>query len=73
MYGNGKNLCEKMWGGSYNYTVSNANYSNCLMMDGSIRPATPTTVTPTVESEGVINTAYIALLQLLLFVVAVML
>lgn len=69
MYGNGKNLCEKMWAGSYNYTVPNANYSNCLMMDGSIRP----TVKPTVESEGVINTAYIALLQLLLFVVAVML
>ena len=34
------------------------------MMDGSVK---------TVESEGVINTAYIALLQLLLFVVAVML
>ena len=64
MYGNGKNLCEKMWAGSYKYTELNTDYSNCLMMDGSVK---------TVESEGVINTAYIALLQLLLFVVAVML
>ena len=68
MYTNGKNLCEKMWGGSYNYTVPNADYSNCLMMNGSSKP-----VKPTVDSEGVINTATIALLQLLLFVVAVML
>lgn len=71
MYGNGKNLCEKMWAGSYNYTMPNADYSNCLMMNGSVKPVKP--VKPTVESEGVINTAYIALLQLLLFVVAVML
>ena len=35
MYGNGKNLCEKMWAGSYNYTKANADYSNCLRMDGS--------------------------------------
>lgn len=66
MYGNGKNLCEKMWAGSYNYTMPNADYSNCLMMDGS-KPAKPT-----VENEGVINTAYIALL-LILFAMAVML
>ena len=65
MYGNGKNLCEKMWAGSYNYTIPNSKYSNCLMMDGSVKQAA--------ESEGVINTVYIALLQLLLVVVAVML
>lgn len=68
MYRNGKNLCEKMWAGSYKYTVPNADYSNCLMMDGSSKP-----VKPTVESVGVVNTAYVALLQLLLFVVAFML
>ena len=68
MYSNGKNLCEKMWAGSYKYTIPDANYSNCLMMDGSSKP-----VKPTVESDGVINTVYVALLQLLLFVVAVML
>ena len=68
MYSNGKNLCEKMWAGSYKYTIPDAYYSNCLMMDGSSKP-----VKPTVESDGVINTVYVALLQLLLFVVAVML
>ncbi|XP_015774952.1 PREDICTED: riboflavin-binding protein-like isoform X1 [Acropora digitifera] len=36
MYGNGKNLCEKMWASSYIYTQPNADYSNCLMMNGSI-------------------------------------
>ncbi|XP_068670741.1 riboflavin-binding protein-like isoform X1 [Montipora foliosa] len=35
MYRNGANLCEKMWGGSYIYTKPNADFSNCLMMDGS--------------------------------------
>jgi len=48
MYRNGKNLCEKMWGDSYIYTEANADYSNCLMMDGS---------NPTVESKGFADTA----------------
>ena len=43
MYGNGKNLCEKMWAGSYNYTEANADYSNCLRMDGSQQAGPPTT------------------------------
>ncbi|KAL9966346.1 hypothetical protein ACROYT_G024400 [Oculina patagonica] len=63
MYGNGKNLCEKMWGGSYIYTTPNADYSNCLMMDGS---------KPTVGSHGVINTACVTFL-VILFSVALML
>ena len=56
MYGNGKNLCEKMWSGSYNYTVANADYSNCLMMDGSKQ---------TVDSKGQANTACVLLVILL--------
>lgn len=65
MYRNGKNLCEKMWAGSYKYTIPNAAYSNCLMMDGSSKQVG--------GSEGVINKATIAPLQLLPFVVAIML
>ena len=53
MYGNGKNLCEKMWGGSYKYTKANDDYSNCLLMDGS----TPPTKKPTVDSKGFVNKA----------------
>ena len=63
MYGNGKNLCEKMWSGSYNYTVPNADYSNCLMMDGS-KPV-PSTPKPTVDSKGLSNTACVLLVVLL--------
>lgn len=68
MYGNGKNLCEKMWAGSYNYTKANADYSNCLMMDGS-KP-TPATPKPTVVSKGFANIA--CSLMVLLFAMAVM-
>lgn len=66
MYRNGKNLCEKMWAGSYNYTTPNADYSNCLMMDGS-KP-----VKPTVPSGGVANTVSITFFMML-FAMAVML
>ena len=31
MYGNGKGLCEKMWGSSYKYTEQNANKDNCMV------------------------------------------
>ena len=63
MYGNGKNLCEKMWSGSYNYTVANADYSNCLMMDGS-KPTVDGSK-PTVDSKGLANTACVLLVILL--------
>ena len=62
MYGNGKNLCEKMWSGSYIYTKANADYSNCLMMD---RP------NPAVRGKGFVHTAC-ALLVIILLVIVVM-
>lgn len=65
MYGNGKNLCEKMWGGSYKYTKANDDYSNCLLMDGS----TPPTKKPTVDSKGFVNKA--CALLVILFALAV--
>ena len=52
MYGNGKNLCEKMWAGSYNYTEANAHYSNCLRMDGSQQAGPPTTVNGSQQAES---------------------
>ena len=70
MYGSGKNLCEKMWGGSYIYTKPNDNYSNCLMMDGS-KPSPPT-AKPTVKGEGFTNVPGISLLAIILCTVAVM-
>jgi len=82
MYGNGKNLCEKMWAGSYNYTEANANYSNCFMMDGSKptpatpkpTPATPkptpATPKPTVGSKGFTDSA--SSLLVIVLVMAIM-
>ena len=58
MYGNGKNLCEKMWAGSYSYTKANADHSNCLRMDGSV---------PNPISKGFVSKAG-ALFLLVLFV-----
>ena len=32
MYGNGQNLCEKMWGDSYRYVRKDKNVNNCMKM-----------------------------------------
>lgn len=64
MYGNGKNLCEKMWAGSYNYTRPNVDYSNCLMMNGSVSHTTTPGEKPTV-AKGFSCTAW-ALLVILM-------
>lgn len=66
MYGNGKNLCEKMWGESYNYTQPNDNYSNCLMMDPSMT-YTQATPKPTVKGKGITSVPGISLLAVILF------
>ena len=51
MYGNGKGLCEKMWGGSYIYTEANADHTNCLLMyfngtnpNGNVNPSVASTI-----------------------------
>ena len=62
MYGNGKNLCEKMWGESYKYTMPDAEYSNCLMMDPSKK----------VKGIGITSVPNISLLALILFIMALM-
>ena len=31
MYGNGKELCEKLWGSSYKYTEQNIEKDNCMV------------------------------------------
>ena len=78
MYGNGKNLCEKMWGESYNYTMPNADYSNCLMMDPSKKvKGNGTTIVPSigttiVSSIGITSVPNISLLAIILFVMAFM-
>lgn len=62
MYGNGKNLCEKMWGESYKYTLPDAEYSNCLTMDPSKK----------VKGIGITSVPNISLLALILFIMALM-
>lgn len=68
MYGNGRNLCEKMWASSYIYTRPNAEYSNCLMMNGSVFHTTTSGEKPTV-AKGFSSIAY-ALLAILMALAA---
>ena len=66
MYGNGKKLCEKMWGSSYKYTEPNAQKDNCMVFWFK-----PGSMNPNMKIEKAVNAALSKKYPLLVLVLVV--